>query len=213
MASPFDLELSGVKAVLPNGRPLFQIDRFAVPHGSHLLIQGESGCGKTTLLHLMAGLFIPSEGAVTVGESRIDRLTDSDRCDLRRDHIGVIFQKLNLLDHLTVSENVGLSLRVPNTAAVDAAVERVNLRGRGGERSAHLSLGEQQRIAVARVLAQNPEIVLADEPTSSLDETNARFAIEALKESARGKTLVIVSHDHRIAAMFDRVLGFAEIAK
>jgi putative ABC transport system ATP-binding protein len=212
-----------VKVTLPNGRSLFSIRDFAIRYGSHVLIQGESGRGKTTLLHLIAGLFSPDEGHVHIGETRLDTLSDDQRCELRRDRIGVIFQKLNLVDHLTVAENVSLSLTKKFSAKaskqghdherIQKAINRVNLSGKEDDRCSYLSLGEQQRVAVARVLAQQPDIILADEPTSSLDEKNSTFVLEALIEAARQKTLIVVSHDHRIKKHFDQVFQFEEIAK
>lgn len=208
-----DLWLSKIKVRLPTGRCLFAVDDLRVPRGTHLLIQGESGTGKTTFLHLIAGLLAPSEGLVSFGPTRLDSLTDDEKCDLRRDKIGVIFQKLNLLDHLTVDENVSLPLRRADPQIVESALAHVNLKERGRERCAHLSLGEQQRVAVARVLAQRPEILLADEPTSSLDEKNSDFVIRSLIEASAGKTLIVVSHDRRLRSHFGEVLHFEEFAR
>jgi len=209
----FDIQLSKIKVTLPSGRELFSVRDLSIPHGNHVLIQGESGKGKTTFLHLIAGLFSPLEGSVQLGSTRIDSMTDDERCELRMKMIGVIFQKLNLIDHLTVAENVCLSLQ-NNSQGRDSrvanAIQRVNLKGRESDRCSFLSLGEQQRVAVARVLAQAPEIILADEPTSSLDEKNSSFVLDALKDAAKGKTLIVVSHDRRISKYFDRVIQFEE---
>lgn len=207
-----DIRCSDIQVRLPNGKALFSVADFHIPSGSHVLVQGESGSGKTTFLHLLAGLFQAERGSVHLGEVDLKTLNDSQRCRLRLEKVGVIFQKLNLLDHLTVAENVSLALpaRRDGNAEVRAAISKVNLKGREQERVSYLSLGEQQRVAVARVLAQAPELILADEPTSALDETNADFIVQALKTAARGKTLVVVSHDHRIARHFDRVLQFRE---
>jgi len=209
----FDIHLSNVRVVLPNNRELFAISDFLIPYGSHVLIQGESGSGKTTFLHLIAGLFSPQLGHVSIGDIRIDSLDDNARCELRMNTIGVIFQKLNLLDHLTVAENISLSL-APETKdrelRIYNAIDRVNLKGHAGDRCSFLSLGEQQRVAVARVLAQEPRIILADEPTSSLDEKSGDFVMNALKDAAKGRTLVVVSHDLRISRQFDKVIPFRE---
>lgn len=208
MEATLNIELNNVKVSLPNGRVLFVIPQFSIPYGSHILIQGESGKGKTTFLHLLAGLFKPQEGHVKIGDDTLDSMSDNQLCDLRRKKIGVIFQKLNILDHLTAQENVELS-----SHQAEASLARVNMKERSQDRCSYMSLGEQQRVAVARVLAQEPDVILADEPTSSLDETNAEFVLEALKESAKGKTLIVVSHDHRISKYFDKVLQFEEITK
>ncbi len=213
MSERLDLHLSKIKVVLPNGRRLFAVQDLKIPFGSHVLIQGESGRGKTTFLHLIAGLFSPTEGHVQIGNQRMDSMTDDQRCDLRMQKIGVIFQKLNLIDHLTVAENVSLAMPAQGLGSAERigpAIERVNLKGRDDERCSYLSVGEQQRVAVARVLAQQPEIILADEPTSSLDEKNSGFVIDALLDAAKGKTLIVVSHDHRISTRFPKIIPFQE---
>jgi ABC-type lipoprotein export system ATPase subunit len=215
--SDYSILLDRIEVVLPNQRKLFSLSRWEVPQGSHILVQGPSGAGKTTLLHLIAGLFLASSGEVKIGERNLKLLSDDARADLRREQIGVIFQKLNLLDHLTVSENIQLVSR--NLASSEAlssvaeSIDRVKLSGRNDERCAHLSLGEQQRVAVARVLHQRPNILLADEPTSSLDDRNADFIIQAIKEASKNKTLIVVSHDQRLAKHFDHVVKFGELTK
>lgn len=212
VSSLYDLHLSKIRVALPSGKTLFSIPELAIPFGSHILIQGESGKGKTTLLHLMAGLFSPDQGSVLVGEHRLDQLSEDDVCELRRSKIGVIFQKLNLVDHLTVEENVFLPLQGDDlTTRAHKALEHVNLRKPYTDRCSVLSLGEQQRVAVARVIASEPQIILADEPTSSLDQKNRGLVMDALKKAANGRTLIVVSHDHRISEYFDRVLQFEEI--
>lgn len=203
-----DISIQNVEVRLPNKNVLFSIRDFSAPFGRHILIQGESGTGKTTLLHLIAGLFTPAQGSVKLGAIDLNALSENERCVLRREKIGVIFQKLNLLDHLTAQENIELSKH----SSIDA-LSLVNLQDKTNIRTSFLSLGEQQRVAVARVIAQAPEIILADEPTSSLDETNSNFVMQALKKSAQGKTLIVVSHDHRIEKYFDQVLSFKEIIK
>lgn len=201
-----DLKVSDLQLDLPSGKSLFRIPNLEIPSGTHVLITGDSGCGKTTFLHLLAGLVLPRRGYVSFGSTRLDSLSERERGRFRRDHVGVIFQKLNLLDQLDVRENVGL-LGVGDVAA---AIEAVGLAGRERDRVSHMSLGEQQRVAVARVLAQAPQLLLADEPTSSLDARNTENVMRLLKEAARGKTLVVVSHDERVARHFDRVIAFKD---
>lgn len=204
----YDISIRDLQVALPNQQTLFSISNLSIPSGSHILIQGESGKGKTTFLHLIAGLFTPAKGSVHLGEINLNDLSENQRCDFRRKKIGVIFQKLNLLDHLTAQENIELSSRSEINA-----LSLVNLEKKQNTRCSLLSLGEQQRVAVARVIAQSPELILADEPTSSLDETNSRFVMQALKDCAKGKTLIVVSHDHRIASYFDHVWSFEDIIK
>jgi ABC-type lipoprotein export system ATPase subunit len=207
-----DIRLSAVKVRLPpDDRPLFHIPALEIPHGSKVLIHGPSGKGKTTLLHLMAGLFLPSEGYVYVGEHNLKSLSDEQRCRLRRQHFGMVFQKLNLIDHLTALENVLLTLSAQSgPAAAGEALRQVGLETYASHRTAVLSLGEQQRVAVARVIAARPSILLADEPTSSLDAVNARAVLEALWGVPGNPTMIVVSHDERIRTRFDRVIAFED---
>lgn len=206
-----NLKLSSVKVFLP-GRtaPLFAIPELVVPRGTRLLIHGPSGRGKTTLLHLMAGLMPPSEGYVFLDDKNLAFLSERERAALRRKAFGVVFQRLNLLDHLTAEENVllaGHHGEKPRDSA-RAALERLGIRHLADTRTAQLSLGEQQRIAVARVVYASPTIVLADEPTSSLDAANAEAVADALTSLPGNPTVVVVSHDERLRARFPRVEAF-----
>lgn len=178
-----------------------------------MLIKGPSGIGKTTLLHLIAGLFLPDEGEVSIGDKSLNRLTDNERSALRRNSIGIIFQKLNLIEHLTVLENAGLQIHggKDSAAVIAAALGRTGMSALSGRLSASLSLGEQQRVAVARVLSLSPEIVLADEPTSSLDENNTNIIIDSLINLPSDTTLITVSHDHRIENRFSRIINFSDL--
>ena len=145
----------------------------------------------------------PTKGVITIGENRLADLTDAERALFRRKSIGVIFQKLNLISHLTVAENVALA--GGGEAAVKSALAAVGLSLMANVQSSLLSGGEQQRVAVARILAQGPELILADEPTSSLDDANAKFVIDALRKVSEGKTLLVVSHDDRLRREFSDV--------
>lgn len=209
-----DIQIDQVQVRLPPGdRLLFRIGACRIPAGSRVLIEGASGLGKTTLLHVIAGLFLPSAGDVHLGPHRLSALSDEARCRLRRRHVGMVFQRLNLLDHLTACENVLLALP-PGAASIAtalAALERLGMLNLAQASSAALSLGEQQRVAVARVVASRPDIILADEPTSSLDQANADAVMQALFDVSEGRTLVVVSHDRRIQGRFAKVVDFAEM--
>ena len=148
-----------------------------------------------------------------LGPHALRALSDEARCHLRRKHVGIVFQKLNLLDHLTACENVLLALPpAPASMAVAlSALERLGLKDLAHTSSAAMSLGEQQRVAVARVVASRPDIILADEPTSSLDQINADAVMQALFDVSEGRTLVVVSHDRRIQKRFAKVVDFAEM--
>lgn len=209
-----DIRLKNITVKKPmSDDVLLNFSKLDVTGGARLLIKGPSGIGKTTLLHLIAGLFLPYKGEVQIGDSVLNKLSDNERCTLRRKSVGIIFQKLNLIDHLTVSENVALPLygkKERDTKVIDA-LKKVNMESFVNESSNVLSLGEQQRVAVARVLCMNPDIVLADEPTSSLDDINAELVIDSLINLPKETTLITVSHDHRIENKFPKVLNFSDI--
>ena len=174
-----------------------------------MLLRGASGTGKSSLLHLIAGLMRPSSGEIHVDGRDLSSMNDADRALFRRQHLGVIFQKLNLLSHLTVAENIALVSR--DAKAIASALARVKMGEMADVRASVLSGGEQQRVAVARVLAQSPDLILADEPTSSLDDENASFVIDALKAAAQGKTFLVVSHDDRLAREFKDIRSLQEL--
>jgi putative ABC transport system ATP-binding protein len=217
------ISLKNAQVILPNGRELFVVPELNIGPGERVLIQGASGRGKTTLLHLLAGLFLPTSGVVEVNGQRFTSLSDDARCELRRENYGIVFQKLNLLEHLTAAENVELALSAkvsPDSRAqvVSQALAAVQMSEHSEDRAATLSLGEQQRVAVARVLAARPAVILADEPTSSLDDKNADFVMKALFAAAEphngsSPALVVVSHDARVKKLFTRVIDFGEWAR
>ena len=204
------IELENVTVILPNGRHLFAVRKHRFEPGSHVLIRGASGQGKTTFLHMIAGLFLPTTGRVRIGQYDLSDMTDSERCNLRRQHIGLVFQKLNLLEHLTAAENIILAGgpgRILHSHAF-ASLASVQMSEHADDRASWLSVGEQQRVAVARVLAAHPDLLFADEPTSSLDDRNAEFVLQALIDAAKGKTLIIVSHDQRLSSSFQHIIDF-----
>lgn len=214
-----DINLENITVRLPSdGVVLFKIEKFKIPFGAKILITGPSGKGKTTLLHLIAGLFLADEGNVYLGNKNLKFLSDKERSNMRRKHFSIVFQKLNLLDHLTVMENVFLGINSCNNSGQGTVVQNVykvlqnvgmeNLMNR---KCAYLSLGEQQRVAIARVAISDPKIILADEPTSSLDEQNAKLVISSLLTTSRNKTLVVVSHDQRIKSSFPTVIDFMDL--
>lgn len=194
--------------------PLFVLPRLELGSGSHVLVHGPSGRGKTTLLNLVAGQFRPHAGSVRVGDTELTALDADARARFRRRHMGIIFQRWNLVDHLTVLENILLGLPADKPRRRDHALDAlraVGLDALAGRRGGLLSPGEQQRVAVARVRAAAPDLILADEPTSSLDDPGAAMVLDALEDAARGRTLVVVSHDPRARARFPRVHDFTSL--
>lgn len=191
---------------------LFFIPHLEIASGSRVLIQGPSGRGKTTLLHLLAGLLPPTEGSVALNDIELGRLSETELCRLRREKMGIIFQKLNLVAHLTAKENLLLALG-GDEGDLAKALETVGMHESLSTWSQNLSLGEQQRVAVARVLYQKPQLVLADEPTSSLDDSNSKKVIASLLGLSRDTTVIVVSHDHRIRDDFDTVYDFEKLVR
>ena len=174
---------------------------------------GPSGSGKSTLLHLLGGLERPTAGSVHVGGVRIDTLGERALALMRRVHIGFVFQAFNLVPSLTAQENVSLPALLAGSARKEADVRALSLLGAVGAADrarfapAHLSGGQQQRIAIARALINEPDIVLADEPTGNLDSVSARDVMSLLRTAAdRGQAIVVVTHDPRVAAAADRVV-------
>jgi putative ABC transport system ATP-binding protein len=188
-----------------------------VAPGETLAVMGPSGCGKSTLLHLLGGLDRPSAGALWLAGRRIDKMSERGMAALRRDAVGFVFQAFHLMDELTAAENVELPVllagRSPRAARRRAAdlLERVGLADRARHLPSQLSGGQRQRVAIARALANQPLVVLADEPTGNLD-SEATLDVLRLFESLHeaGQTLIIVTHDSRIAATADRLISMRD---
>jgi putative ABC transport system ATP-binding protein len=179
--------------------------------GEYLAIAGPSGCGKTTLLSILGLLDSPTEGSYTLDGQPVSRLTAAERARVRNRQIGFIFQAFNLIGDLTVYENVELPLTYRGMPAeerrkrVQAALERVGMSHRMKHFPAQLSGGQQQRVAVARAVAGDPAILLADEPTGNLDSTNGEAVMELLRELHQGgATICMVTHDARYARHAER---------
>jgi ABC-type lipoprotein export system ATPase subunit len=187
-----------------------------VEPGEFVAIVGPSGCGKSTLLHLLAALDRPDEGEILVAGH--DLRTRKDLNHYRAQHVGMIFQLHNLLPTLTALENVqvpmfeeGLSPGARRQRAL-ALLDAVGLEGRGGNRPPELSGGERQRVAIARALANEPPILLADEPTGSLDSDAGRVVLDLLERLRRERnlTIVLVTHDPTVAGRADRVVSMLD---
>jgi putative ABC transport system ATP-binding protein len=197
-------------------RAVDEVDLEIVP-GEALAIMGPSGCGKSTLLHLLGGLDRPSAGELWLEGRRIDRLSERGLAQFRRHDVGIVFQAFHLMDELTAQENVELPAllagRSPRQARQRARelLDQVGLSDRAGHLPSALSGGQRQRVAIARALANDPRIVLADEPTGNLDSA-ATLEVLRLFEGLHttGLTLVAVTHDDRIAATADRMISMRD---
>ena len=189
------------------------VAEFTLPAGEQLALRGESGSGKTTFLNLIAGILTPDRGSITLDGRVVTTLGEAKRDRLRAEVIGYIFQTFNLLQGHTVLENVELGMafgRGVNRPRAVALLQRVGLGGKLGHHPSQLSTGQQQRVAVARALANQPKLVLADEPTGNLDRRNARESLQLIREACReaGAALLLVSHDERVLAQFADMRDF-----
>jgi len=188
-----------------------------VAAGETVAVMGPSGCGKSTLLHLLGGLERPSAGELRLDNARLDQLGEHSLARLRRTSIGFVFQAFHLVEELTAAENVELPALIaghsPRAARVrsEELLEHVGLRDRAHHLPSALSGGERQRVAIARALSNQPEVVLADEPTGNLDSAATLEVLRLLDElRAGGQTLVIVTHDERVAATADRLVSMRD---
>src|SRR5262245_43269734 len=216
--------LRGVKKTFPlgNGRTLdaLDIEHWVVAAGGCTVLTGPSGSGKTTLLNLIAGVSLPTAGTVAVHETDIPALPEPRRDRFRARHIGYIFQTFNLLSAFTAVENVMLSMMftdaIPKSEQRRRAGEilaRLGLSARLSHKPQHLSRGEQQRIAIARALANRPRLILADEPCASLDADTAREVLDELLGVCReaGTTLLVVSHETAVLTAGDHVVDITSV--
>ncbi|RDC69840.1 ABC transporter ATP-binding protein [Rhodovulum sp. 12E13] len=209
-----DLEVTG-----EGGRRILYVPRLQIAAGSAVAVRGPSGAGKTTLLYALAGLVSPAAGRILWDDEDIAPLGEPARAAFRRRTVGFVFQEHLLFEELSAPGNAALA------ALYTAATERAAIRARAAEQLSRLGLdrsaarrsdsysgGERQRIAVARALAADPDVILADEPTASLDRANADRLADDLVALARheGRTLITVSHDPAVHARADRVLDIAD---
>jgi putative ABC transport system ATP-binding protein len=181
--------------------------------GEKWLLLGQSGCGKTTLLHLLGGLLSPKSGQVEVSDTSLSSLSSGKLDQFRGQNIGIIFQKSHFVRSLTIKENLILAQKLaglkPSLERVKALLERLNIGHKLNAKPDQLSQGEQQRVAIARALINQPAIILADEPTSALDDTNCEEVIQLLEEEAAkaGATLLVVTHDGRLKSRFSNQIN------
>jgi ABC-type lipoprotein export system ATPase subunit len=215
------LALENVKKsfVEPGGGrlPILNVPRFQVAGGEQMVLIGRSGSGKTTLLHLIAGISRPDEGTIRIDGIDISRLPEAGRDRFRADKIGYVFQTFNLLPGFTALENVLLGMSFGSGRVhVDRArhlLDRVGLGHRLNHKPAQLSVGEQQRTAVARALANEPKLLLADEPTANIDTRHQQQVVDLIRETCREENvaLVLVTHTPQVAEQFTRVENLEEI--
>jgi putative ABC transport system ATP-binding protein len=167
---------------------------------------GPSGSGKTTLLHLISGLILPSAGSIKVAGNEITSLSESARDKFRANHIGYVFQSFNLLDGYTALENVMLGMvfsgKKSDVKKAEIMLERVGLKDRMHFKPGQLSMGQQQRVCIARALINDPEVLLADEPTGNLDPKTTEEVLELIFEQTANQTLLLVTHETHVLNAF-----------
>ncbi len=188
--------------------------------GERVAVVGPSGSGKTTLLNLISGISIPESGQVQVGTTDISQLDDRRRRDFRISRIGAVFQQFELVDYLSVRENILLPYLITNVLKLDRLVQQrvdelarqTGLSDKLARRVQLLSQGEQQRVAICRALLPSPELIVADEPTGNLDPANKQRALDLLFQQCQqgNLTLIAVTHDHSILGGFNRTIDFAD---
>jgi putative ABC transport system ATP-binding protein len=219
-----EIELASLRFAHPGQRAPLAIDRLAIAAGERVAVIGPSGSGKTTLLHLIAGILVPERGEVRVAGRDLARAAERERRRFRIREIGLVFQEFELLEHLTVRENIELPFaieprlrageRAGRVGRVEPLAERLGIGGLLSRRPRRLSHGERQRVAIARALVVGPRLLLADEPTGNLDPgTGAEVLDSFFAEADRlGTTVVLVTHDHGLLPRFGRVVDLAALA-
>jgi ABC-type lipoprotein export system ATPase subunit len=214
------LEIAQLKKsfTAPDGgrHTVVDIAEFALPDKAQVALAGESGSGKTTFLNLIAGILKPDTGTIRLAGEEMSAMSEAQRDRLRARRIGYIFQTFNLLQGHTVLENVLLGMAFgagEDRARAEALLKRVGLEQRLHHKPRQLSVGQQQRVAVARALANRPQLVLADEPTGNLDSVNARAALALIREACaeNGAALLLVSHDREVLGQFESVQDLAKL--
>ncbi len=212
------IRVSGLRFRYAEGEFELRIPELAVRSGECVGVVGPSGSGKTTLLHLIAGIARPEAGTVRTNGAEVTRLGDAERRAFRIRNLGLVFQEFELLDYLSVRDNVLLPCRISSALPLDARVReravalarRVGIEDKLERLAGQLSHGEKQRVAVCRALIAEPALLLADEPTGNLDPMNKERVLDILLDYARetGATLLTVTHDHELLPRFGRVIDF-----
>jgi len=195
-----------------DGRKYFDFPDINLDTGENLLIIGNSGIGKTTLLHLLAGILKPESGSINISGTDISKFSDTELDKFRGDNIGIVFQKPHFISSLTINENLKLAKYLsPSKTSGDAKkiLESLNIKDKYQQKPNQLSEGEKQRASIALALINSPNLILADEPTSSLDDFNCDNVIKLLKKQAKDHKaqLIVITHDARLKKHFKNNLN------
>ena len=215
MSEPL-IEIRGLRKVYRVGKvdvPALRGVDLDVPSGEFLAIVGPSGSGKSTLFHIIGGLTPPSGGGVRIGGQDISSLTDAGRTELRKNKVGFVFQKFNLLPNLTAADNIAIARHIAGRSQTrepefEEALRLLGISERLNHKPAALSGGEQQRVAIARAIVNHPAILLADEPTGNLDSQNSAAVLDVMRDLNRrlGQTILMITHNPEAAAFAHRTV-------
>jgi len=201
------LDVAGI-AYSINGIEILVPQSFTLASRQHTLLLGASGCGKTTLLNLMAGLLRATKGDLAFNGQSYSQLSGSALDKLRAENFGFVFQKLHLIGHLNAAQNIAVAQTRNDNAQIKRLLDDLGLSALANRKARDLSVGEAQRVAIARAVANNPKIIFADEPTSSLDDANTDTVMDLIFTQAEktGATIIAATHDARIKSRFSTVL-------
>ena len=181
--------------------------------GQSYVLLGASGCGKSTLLNMIAGVITPSDGEIYYDGEEIGSLPQKKKDKFRIEEIGYIFQDFKLIEEMTVEDNIDiLKLEGVKTDRMDEVLRELGILSKKKKKVSRLSGGERQRVAIARAFVKAPDVILADEPTGNLNYEIGRSVVEKMIEIAKGKTLIAVTHDDRLAPLFDHVIDMNDVA-
>ncbi len=206
------IEVNGLRKRFEGGSAISYKD-ICFETGKSYVLLGASGCGKSTLLNMISGILTPSEGRVVIDGAVMSDQPQPKKDAFRVAHIGCVFQDFKLIEEMTVADNIDiLRLERVDTSGIDDILNTLGILKLKKRRVAKLSGGEKQRVAIARALVKKPDIIIADEPTGSLNYAIGRRIMEELIDAARGKTLICVTHDDRLAELFDVVIDMNDIA-
>ena len=217
------IKLEDLKYSYPNSDFHLSIDSLLIGTGEKTAVIGPSGFGKTTMLNLLAGIIIPSEGKISVKNNLINQLSDTERRDYRIKEIGFVFQDFKLLEYLSVLDNILLPFRINKTLQLTKEIREnaqelaasINIDDKLNKHPSKLSHGERQRVAICRALLNKPSLILADEPTGNLDPANKAHIMDILFDYVNNynSTLITVTHDHALLSGFDEVINFEKLNK
>jgi putative ABC transport system ATP-binding protein len=217
------IRLHNLKFSYPTGGFHLDIAELSIERGASAAIIGQSGTGKTTLLNLMSGVVVPNIGSIATNDIELPNLDDAKRRDFRIQHIGFIFQEFELLEYLTVLDNILLPYRISGALKLSTDIrkraallaEKVGMADKLTRHVHHLSQGERQRVAICRALLPDPPLILADEPTGNLDPENTDRMLDILFDHVKesGATFVCVTHERHYLDRFNQIIDFADFRK